>query len=160
MNSEYFSKGVKHLKMRVAGPAAQREAYGAALGEAGAGEDRHPGQRDARKLGGGGSLDFQPQAPCVFAVFSLSIAPNSQSHRIQRRWRTRWADYSGRHLGSTWGLSLESKDLGSDLVWLLSDDKDRVKGTFQTSVCLSVASLPGNPQHHTFNNVISISRLC
>ena len=71
MNSEYFSKGVKHLKMRVAGPAAQTEAYGGALGVAGAGEDRHPGQRDARELGGGGSLDFQPQVPCVFP-FSLS----------------------------------------------------------------------------------------
>lgn len=63
MNSEYFSKGVKHLKMRVAGPAAQREAYGAALGEAGAGEDRHPGQRDARKLGGG-----QPRLPATGAL--------------------------------------------------------------------------------------------
>lgn len=69
-------------------------------------------------------------------------------------------DYCGRHLGSAWGLSLESKDLSSDLVWLLRDDNDRVKGTFQTSVGLSVTSLPGNPQRHTFNNVISISRLC
>lgn len=70
MNSEYFSKGVKHLKMRVAGPAAQREAYGAALGEAGAGEDRHPGQRDARKLGGGAASTSSHRRP-VFLPFSL-----------------------------------------------------------------------------------------
>ena len=159
MNSDYFSKGVKHLKMKVAGLGAQREACGGALRVVGAGEDRHPDLRDAHELGRGAASNSSYKCP-VFAVFSLGIAPNSQSHRVQRRWRTRGAGYSGRHLESTWGLSLESEDLGSDLVWLLSDDNDRVKGTFQTSVCLSVASLPGNPQRHTFSNVISISRLC
>lgn len=85
MNSEYFSKGVKHLKMNVAGLGAQREACGEALG--GGGEDRHPGQRDAQELGTVGAASTSSYKHPIFAVFSLSIAPNSQSHRIQWTWR-------------------------------------------------------------------------
>lgn len=104
----------------------------------------------------GGSFNLKLQAPCFYHFLS----PHCSKLPVPQDSTDMEDDYCGRHLGSTWGLNLESKDLSSDLVWLLRDDNDRVKGTFQTSVCLSVTSLPGNPQCHTFNNVISISRLC
>lgn len=89
---------------------------GGALEWHGPGEDRHPGQRDAHELGVG-----QPRLPAtgvpVFFPFFFSQhcsklpVPQDSAEMEDKR----GADYSRRHLGSTWGLSLESKDLGSDL---------------------------------------------